>query len=83
MNDIRNTIRAKVTDLAQQLGHDTSNLRDDQEIQVGGLLDSASLMELILWFEAEFGVELDQDQLTPDNFGTIDRMASYAEKVRS
>jgi len=79
--NIHKTIRAKVADLAQQLGRDTHNLRDDQEIQVGGLLDSASLMELILWFEAEFELEVDQDQLTLDNFGTINRMASYAEKA--
>jgi acyl carrier protein len=83
MNEIRKTIRTKVTELAQQLGHDTRDLRDDQEIQVGGLLDSASLMELILWFEAEFELEVDQDQLTPENFGTIDRMAAYAEKARA
>jgi acyl carrier protein len=83
MNDIRKTIHVKVIELARQLGHDARNLSYDQEIPAGGLLDSPALMELILWFENEFGLEVDQDQLTLENFGTIERMASYAERSRS
>jgi acyl carrier protein len=83
MNDIRKTIHAKVTELARQLGRDATGLRYDQEIPAAGVLDSPTLMELIMWFENEFGLELEQDELTLENFGTIDSMASYAEKARS
>jgi acyl carrier protein len=83
MNDIRKTIHAKIIKLARQLGHDARSLRYDQEIPSAGILDSPALMELIMWFENEFGLEVDQDQLTLENFGTIDRMAAYEEKARS
>jgi acyl carrier protein len=83
MNDIRKTIHVKVVDLARQMGNDARNLRYDQVIPAAGVLDSPSLMELIMWFENQFGVEVDQDELTLENFGTIDRMAAYAEKARS
>ncbi len=83
MKDIRKTIHSKVVDLARQLGHDARGLRYDQDIPASGKLDSAALMELIMWFEHEFGLELEQDELTLENFGTVDRIAAYAEKPRS
>ena len=39
-------------------------------------------MELIIWCEMTFGFEIDQDQLTMDNFGTINAMAAYVENMR-
>jgi acyl carrier protein len=38
-------------------------------------------LELIVWFENEFGLEIEPEQLTVENFATIDAMASYAEKA--
>lgn len=81
--DIRKAIQAKVIELAKQLGNDARGLSYDQEIPAGGLLDSPSLMELIIWYENEFGLEVNQDDLTLEDFGTINRMAAYVEKARS
>ena len=83
MNDIRKTIHAKIVELARQLGHDARGLGYGEEIPSRGQLDSPALMELIIWFENEFGLEIDQDQLTMENFGTVNAMASYCEKSRS
>ena len=38
-------------------------------------------MELILWFEGEFGVTIAQDDLTLANFGTIDSMSGYLARA--
>lgn len=83
MTDIRKTIHAKVVELARQLGNDATKLGYDQSIPDSGMLDSPSLMELIMWFENEFGLELDQEELTLENFGTVDRMALYAERAQA
>ena len=85
MNDdnLKAKIRAKVIELARSLGHDASSLKDDQEIPGSGLLDSPALMELIIWFEGESGAEIDQDELTLENFGTIDAMAAYAQNSKA
>ena len=80
--DLKPKIRAKIIELARSLGHDARALKDDQEIPGSGLLDSPALMELIIWFEGESGAEIDQDQLTLENFGTVDAMAAYAQKSR-
>jgi acyl carrier protein len=83
MNDVRKTIHKKIIELAAQLGHNAKALRDDQEIPGSGLLDSPALMELIIWFENTYEIEIDQDQLTIENFGTIDAMAAYLERART
>jgi hypothetical protein len=46
----RRQIPAKMVELARQLGRDASHLRFDEDIPATGLLDSAAIMELILWF---------------------------------
>ena len=75
-------IHAKIVELARQLGNDARGLRYDEEIPASGLLDSNALMELILWCENGFGLKIDQEQVTIDNFGTIDAMAAYLESLR-
>jgi D-alanine--poly(phosphoribitol) ligase subunit 2 len=80
VTDARNAqvaIHAKVVEIAKQLGNDARKLRFDEEIPASGLLDSAGLMELMMWFEAEFGLTVDQEDLTIENFGTIDAMVQY------
>jgi D-alanine--poly(phosphoribitol) ligase subunit 2 len=76
-SDSRQQLHAKVVELAQQLGKDASKLRFDEEIPSTGLLDSAAIMELILWLEGTYNLEIPQDDLTLANFGTIDSMSEY------
>lgn len=80
MNDIKKTIHDKVVELAAQLGNNAKSLRDDQEIPASGWLDSAALMELIVWFETEYGLSIDQNEITLENFGTVNAMAAYYER---
>ena len=73
----RRDIRAKVIELARRLGAKPADLKDDEIIPETGLLDSAAIMELIVWFEMRFDVTIDQADLTIDNFGTINAMVDY------
>jgi D-alanine--poly(phosphoribitol) ligase subunit 2 len=82
MDTIQKTIHAKIVELAKDLGHDARNLGYNDEIPASGLLDSPALMELIIWCEREFGIEIEQDELTLDNFGTIEAMAAYIQGAR-
>lgn len=76
-NDCRQLIHAKIVQLAKQLGKDASKLRADEEIPASGFLDSAAIMELILWFEGQYGLEIPQEDLTLENLGTINAMSDY------
>lgn len=74
-------IRSKVLELARARGVRGGDLRDDQLIPESGLLDSAGIMELIVWYETRFDLEIDQDELTIDNFGTVNGMADYLTRA--
>jgi acyl carrier protein len=75
---IKTTIRAKVAELSAALGNgDTEDLTDDAIIPASGLFDSTALLELVVWYEAEFGLTLKQEEINVDNLGSIDAMADY------
>jgi D-alanine--poly(phosphoribitol) ligase subunit 2 len=76
-------IQAKVVEIARGLGNDARKLGFDEEIPASGLLDSAGLMELIVWFETEYDLSIPQEALMIANFGTVNAMASYLDSARS
>lgn len=81
--DAQAAIHAQVVEIARQLGNDASKLKFDEEIPASGLLDSAGLMELMMWFETAYDLNIDQDDLTIANFGTIDAMVAYLGRNQS
>jgi acyl carrier protein len=75
----RDDIRAKVVELARRLGTDARGLGDGDLIPERAGLDSAAIMELIVWFEERFGVTVDEADLTIEQFGTVQAMAGYLD----
>ncbi len=73
-------IRAKITDLASELGRNATTLTDDDIIPRSGLLDSAAILGLIVWCESEFQVTIDFEEISVDNFGSIHRMLDFLEQ---
>jgi acyl carrier protein len=80
--DAKDRIRGQVLALAKALGRPVREVSDDESLPGSGLLDSAAIIELILWVENEFDLEVDQDDLSLDNFGTIRKMAKYIEAAK-
>jgi len=71
-------------EIAKLIGLDASGLGSDEIIPATGLIDSAGLLELIVWFEQQYAISLDQDEITIDNLGSLSLMADFAiEKVAS
>lgn len=81
-NDARLAIQAKVIELAKGLGKRNPQVAFSESIPDSHLLDSAGLMELMLWYENQFGLSIPQEDLTLENFATIDAMVGYAERAR-
>jgi D-alanine--poly(phosphoribitol) ligase subunit 2 len=76
-------IRTKVQQLAKELGRNASGVRDDDILPETGVLDSAAIIELIVWVETEFGIDIDQGELSLENFGSIRRMTAYIDSRRA
>ena len=76
-------IRTKVQELAKDLGRNASGVSDDDILPETGVLDSAAIIELIVWVETEFGIDIDQGELSLENFGSIRRMTEYIDGRRA
>ena len=46
----------------------------------GGVLDSKGIYEMIMHIEETYGFTVPPEEMTPDNFDTIDAMAAYIER---
>jgi acyl carrier protein len=80
VTDAKRTIRNRIIELADRRRINARDLKDSDVIPETGVLDSAGIMELVIWFETTFDVTIEQSDLTLENFGTIDAMASYLQR---
>jgi len=74
---IRDRIRRRIAELAGTGAADGRAFSDDMILPAAGLLDSLQILELIVWYEHEFGLALKQSEITIDNFGSVNAMIDY------
>ncbi len=74
---IRQAIRDKVMELARNLGYDASGLQDDDIIPATGLLDSAAILELVVWYEGAYDLSIAQEEINIDNLGSVNAMTGF------
>ncbi len=52
-------------------------LRNDASLMGNGVVDSMGVMEMIAFLEEEFGVVVDDGDVTEENLGTLDAITAY------
>ena len=50
---------------------------DEASFVEEGVIDSMNVMELILFVEESFGVEVADEEIIPDNFNSVRKIANY------
>jgi methoxymalonate biosynthesis acyl carrier protein len=68
------------TDLAR--GKTTGNLNYSDDLIEAEILDSLGIMKLILFLENNYSVKISDDDLTLENFNSINSIHSLLEKKR-
>jgi acyl carrier protein len=53
---------------------------DDESLISSGLLDSLSLHELIAFIEDTFGVTVENDDMRPDNFQSLNAIKAFLDR---
>ena len=56
-----------------------TSINGDTELQDSGILDSLLMMDLLVFVEAELGIRLDFEDLTPDTFRSPATIARLIE----
>lgn len=55
-------------------------LNDDTSFMEEGVIDSTGVLELVTYIEEEFTMEVDDEDLIPENLDSINNIASYLAK---
>ena len=55
------------------------SISDEQRL-VGEVLDSLALMQLVEYIEQEFEIEVADEDVTPDNFETLNDLERYVKE---
>lgn len=75
MENIKVKVRAFVVD--NFLFGNANGLADDTSFLEAGILDSTGVMEVVAFLEREFGIKIEDDELTPENLDSIDNIGAF------
>ena len=59
---------------------DGESLKDDTSFMEAGIIDSTGVLELIMFLEETYGIKIEDNELVPENFDTLDNIAHYLEE---
>ena len=54
-------------------------LGDDDHLLTNGILDSLGVLEVVGYLESEFGITVSDEDLLPEHFETVRRLARFVE----
>ena len=61
---------------------DESKLGDSDSFLEHGIVDSTGILELLMFVEEAFGFEVDDEEVLPDNFDSVERLTRYVEQKK-
>lgn len=61
---------------------DEAALGDDDSFLDNGILDSMGILELIDYLTEDLSIDVDGDEVTPDNLDSINKVVNFIEKKR-
>jgi acyl carrier protein len=54
-----------------------NGLNDDDSFLENGIIDSTGVLELVQFVEEAFGIKVQDEDLVPENFDSINRVSAY------
>jgi acyl carrier protein len=64
-------------------GKDGASLRAEDSLLETGVIDSTGVLELIGHLEGEFGIEVLDDELVPENLDSIRSLVAFVERKQA
>jgi len=56
---------------------------DDDSFLEEGIVDSIGVLELVAFVDETFGVEVEDHEVTPDNFDSVNKLTAYVQSKQS
>jgi acyl carrier protein len=64
-------------------GEDDTSLTEDVSFLEKGIIDSTGVLELVSFIEEKYGFSVVDDEIVPDNFDSVSRLASFIMRKTS
>lgn len=80
MSILEDLEKVLLTEIAVDL--DKKSLTPDEDLLEQGIIDSLGIMKLILFIEETFGVNVNDEEIVPENFQTLNAMVKFVEQKR-
>ena len=68
---------------AELMYAEDDDLSTDEPLLGSGIVDSLGIMRLVSYIEEEFGVVVPEEELVPDHFQTVSRLAAFVERLQA
>ncbi|QDT29339.1 acyl carrier protein [Gimesia panareensis] len=78
MKSIQSEIRNFVADNFL-FGEDPESLQNDDSFLETGIIDSTGVLELVAFIEDQYDVQVDDDELVPENLDSINCLIDFIE----
>lgn len=82
VTDVRRDMRAFVDENFLYM-HPDVDLSDDDQFLSLGIVDSFGFVELVQEVEARYGISIDDLEITEENLGSINAIASFVVRKRT
>jgi acyl carrier protein len=56
---------------------DNEQLQDNDSFLEEGIVDSTGVLELVMFVEETFGIEVKDEEIVPENFDSVEQLARY------
>ena len=57
-----------------------NGLKDDTSFLEEGIIDSTGVLELVTFLEENFSIQVDDEELIPENLDSINNVSAYLER---
>ena len=57
-------------------------IHDDVPLLESGIIDSLGVLDVVAFLEQQFTIKISDEELTPDNFASIQCMAAFVERKK-
>jgi acyl carrier protein len=61
----------------------TKNIGNNDSLLNNGIIDSLGILEVVTFMEQEFGISVSDDDLLPENFGSVSRLLKFVQEKKN
>jgi acyl carrier protein len=61
-------------------GSPDASLNDDDSFHESGIIDSTGILELVSFVEETFGIHVNDEDLIPENFDSVNKVTNYIRR---